>query len=93
MLTTMVIAPRPNVTASPAICRRERTNFDNRGNGRTSMSTSDMMFMVQSTSNSLVFQKVQVDGTVKFLETSAPHQNIANSGAVIAKETVTAVQK
>ena len=92
MLTTMVIAPRPNVMASPAICRRERTNFDNRGNGSINMRTSDIIFMIQSTSNSFVFQKVQVDGMVKFFETSVPHQNTAKSGAAIENETVIAVQ-
>jgi hypothetical protein len=92
MLTTMVIAPRPNVTASPAICWRERTSFDNRGKGRTNMRTSEIMFMIQSTSNSFVFQKVHEDSVEKFLETWVPHQNTAERGAAIENETVMAVQ-
>ena len=56
------------------------------------MRTSEIMFRIQSTSNSLVSQKVQEDFVEKYLETSGPHQNTARRGAVIEKETVMAVQ-
>ena len=52
------------------------------------MRISDIKFMIQSTSNSLVSQKLQEDFVEKFLETSDPHQNTAKRGAAIEKETV-----
>ncbi len=56
------------------------------------MMTSEIMFMIQSTSKSVVFQNVHLAVFEKFWETSGPHQNTAKSGAVIEKDTVMAVQ-
>jgi hypothetical protein len=92
MLTTIVIAPSPNVTPSPAIWRRERTSFDSNGKGRINIRTSEIMFMIQSTSNSFVSQKVHLALGTKFCGTSVPHQKMARSGAAMENERVMAAQ-